>query len=204
MRPMPELKVEELPTGALLEYANNSKLHPHEQVDQIANSIQEFGFNDPIGVWENPKGELEVVEGHGRLMAAKKLGLDVVPVIRLNHLSDEQRRAYVHIHNKLNMNSGFDLEILNEELDSLDFNWDDFGWDAFDIAEIATSTDDFVPRSEEITAYSEKGEEELKSYNVIICCLDQEEEQWLAELLMEDGRLKRLYMAGELMERLNA
>ncbi len=79
MRPMPELTVEDMPTDELTPYARNAKIHTSEQVDQIAKSIEEFGFNDPIGVWDNPDGGLEIVEGHGRVLAAKKIGLEYVP-----------------------------------------------------------------------------------------------------------------------------
>lgn len=65
MRPMPELMIEELPVDELVPYAKNAKIHTTEQVQQIANSISEFGFNDPVGVWDSPDG-LEIVEGHGR------------------------------------------------------------------------------------------------------------------------------------------
>ena len=116
MRPMPELKVETVPTDALLEYRNNAKLHPSEQVDQIAQSIEEFGFNSPILAWHNDDGEPEIVAGHGRLMAAKKLGLTSLPVVFLDHMSEEQRRAYMLVDNQLTMNSGFDLDILSVEL----------------------------------------------------------------------------------------
>lgn len=78
MRPMPELTVEDMPTDELTPYARNAKIHTSEQVDQIAKSIEEFGFNDPIGVWDNPDGGLEIVEGHGRVLAAKKIGLEYV------------------------------------------------------------------------------------------------------------------------------
>lgn len=124
----PELTVEEMPTGDLVPYASNAKLHSKLQVEQIANSIEEFGFNDPIGVWENPQGELEIVEGHGRVLAAEKLGIETVSVIRLDHLTDEQRRAYTHVHNQTTLNSGFDLEILDAELETLDFDWESFGF----------------------------------------------------------------------------
>ena len=85
---------------------------PRWQVEQIANSIDQFGFNDPIGVWTNPQGVCEIVEGHGRLLAAQKLGIEKVPVIRLDHLDDDARRAYVHVHNQTTMTSGFDLDKL--------------------------------------------------------------------------------------------
>lgn len=206
MRPMPELKVRMEKVADLLPYARNAKLHPFEQVDQIAKSIDKYGMNDPVGVWHNDAGEMEIVEGHGRVLALKKLGIEECPVIYLDHLSDHQRREYVHVHNKLNMNSGFDFAVLSKELEDLadDFDMGDFGFDVFELGEAATELNDFQPRSEEIEEYSKRGEEELKSYNVIICCLDQEEQQWLSELLREDGRLKRLYMASELMERIDA
>lgn len=119
MRPMPQLEIVELPVSELVEYPNNAKEHPLEQVDQIANSISEFGNCDPIGCWHNEDGEPEIVEGHGRLMALRKLGIETAPVIFLDHLTDEQRRAYALVHNKLTMNSDFDTEMLEIELDAI-------------------------------------------------------------------------------------
>jgi ParB-like chromosome segregation protein Spo0J len=106
-----KLKIEYVPIDSIKEYKRNAKLHPDEQVEQICNSIRETGFNDPIGVWHG-----ECVEGHGRILAAKKLGMKEVPIIRLDELTDEQRRAYALAHNKLTMNSGFDIELLDMEL----------------------------------------------------------------------------------------
>ena len=200
MRPMPELEITTVKVDELVPYANNAKLHTAEQVDQIAASIEEFGNCDPIAIWHNADGEPEIVEGHGRLMALKKLGIEKAPVITLDHLSDEQRRAYTHIHNKTNMNTGFDIGILSVDINALDFAWDDFGFDAFDIADIATYQDDFQPRTKEINEYAEQGESQLKSYNVVICCLDDREQEWLSGFLNVEGRLKRLYMCSELME----
>lgn len=108
---MDKLKIEYVPIDSIKPYKNNAKLHPDEQVEQICNSIRETGFNDPIGVWHD-----EIVEGHGRLLAAEKLGMKEVPIIRLDDLTDEQRRAYMLAHNKLTMNSGFDIELLDMEL----------------------------------------------------------------------------------------
>ena len=106
-----KLKIEYVPIDSIKPYKRNAKLHPDEQIEQICNSIKETGFNDPIGVWHD-----EIAEGHGRLLAAKKLGMKEVPIIRLDELTDEQRRAYMLAHNKLTMNSGFDLELLDAEL----------------------------------------------------------------------------------------
>lgn len=106
-----------MPVRALRAYAGNAKKHPREQVEQIAESIREFGFLDPIAVW-GP--ENTVVEGHGRLQAAELLGLEEVPVIRLDHLTDEQRRAYTLVHNQLTLNSGYDLDALQAELEAIE------------------------------------------------------------------------------------
>ena len=116
------MTVEEVPTDELVPYANNAKVHTNEQVDQIVKSIEEFGFNDPIAVWHNEEGEMEIIEGHGRVLAAKKLGLGVLPVVTLDHLTNDQRRAYTHVHNQLTMNTGWDLDTLSFDLDELEKN----------------------------------------------------------------------------------
>ena len=123
------LEVEYLPTDTLVEYAGNAKVHTREQVGQIVKSIEEFGFNDPIAVWTNKDGKPEIVEGHGRLMAAKELGMDELPVIFLDRMSDEQRRAYTHVHNQLTMNTGWDVEKLEGDIEQLDFDWEGYGFD---------------------------------------------------------------------------
>lgn len=125
---MPELEVVKVRTEDLLEYRNNAKLHPSEQVEQIVASIEEFGFNSPILAWHNDSGEPEIVAGHGRLMAARKLGLDELPVVFLDHLSEEQRRAYILVDNKLTMNSDFDIPTLDLELMDISIDMSAFGF----------------------------------------------------------------------------
>lgn len=102
----------------LTAYKGNTKKHSPHQIQQIADSITEFGMNDPIGVWHHD-GKTIVVEGHGRLQACLKLGYEEVPIISLDHLNDEQRRAYGIIHNQLTMLSGFDIDRLTEELEAI-------------------------------------------------------------------------------------
>lgn len=109
------LKIEYMSIDDLAPYDGNAKLHPQKQVEQIAESIKEFGFNDPIAIDENGT----IIEGHGRVLAAQMLGMDNVPVIRLDGLTDEQKRAYTLVHNQLTMNSGFDIEQLQIELGSI-------------------------------------------------------------------------------------
>ena len=126
---MKKLKIEYLKLADLKEYKNNAKIHTPEQVEQIKKSIEEFGMNDPIALWKNN----EIIEGHGRLLACQELGIKEVPVIRLDELTDEQRRAYMNVHNQLTMNTGFDFEKLAEELASITgIDMQDFGFNLED------------------------------------------------------------------------
>ena len=124
---MNKLKIEYLKKEELRPYANNAKIHTDEQVEQIKKSIEEFGFNDPIAIWH----ENEIVEGHGRLLAVMQMDdIKEVPVIRLDNLTDEQRKAYILVHNKLTMNTGFDFSKLEIELDGIaDIDMGVFGFD---------------------------------------------------------------------------
>ena len=121
------MEIVKIKIGDLKPYEKNAKKHPQEQIEQIKKSILEFGMNDPIAVW----GEDNlIVEGHGRLEALKQLGVEEVDCIRLDHLTDEERKAYTLAHNKLTMNSDFDFDILNEELeDILNIDMSDFGFE---------------------------------------------------------------------------
>lgn len=130
---MAELKIEYLQTADLRAYVNNAKEHPAEQIEQIKKSIEQFGFNDPIAIWHDN----EVIEGHGRLIAATELGIEQVPVIRLDDLNDEQRRAYMLVHNKLTMNSDFNLDLLALELDGItDIKMEDFGFQDINVDDV--------------------------------------------------------------------
>lgn len=113
-------------------YEFNAKLHPDSQIKQIVNSITEFGFNDPIAVDE----DMVILEGHGRLLAAKQLKLNTVPVIKITGLTEPQKIAYRLAHNKINANSGFDLSLLQVDfgvLESHDFDTTITGFSALDI-----------------------------------------------------------------------
>lgn len=126
---MNQMKIEYLPVASLHPYERNAKQHPPEQVEHIANSIREFGFRQPLVV----DAENVVVIGHGRLMAAEKLGLDTVPVVRADDLSEAQIKALRLADNKTN-ESGWDLDILDDEIDILkgDFDMQDFGFELND------------------------------------------------------------------------
>jgi DNA modification methylase len=109
-------KIDRLSVEKLIPYAKNSRTHSAEQVAQIAASIKEFGFNNPVLIDEDNG----IIAGHGRVMAAQKLGLQAVPCIRLAHLSDIQRKAYVIADNRLALNAGWDDQMLTLELQELD------------------------------------------------------------------------------------
>ena len=137
-----QLKIEYVDINSIKPYHNNAKLHPEEQIEQIKKSIEQFGMDDPIGIWKD-----EIVEGHGRLIACKQLGYTEVPIIRLDHLTDEERKAYTLAHNKLTINSDFDLDLLNEELGNFDtIDMSDFGFDIdLDLNEEQEIVEDEVP-----------------------------------------------------------
>lgn len=116
-----ELKIEYIEIEKLKHFENNSKIHTKEQIEHIANSIKEFGFNDPLGI----AGDDNVVlEGNGRVEAAKLLGLQKLPCVRLDHMTKEEQQAYVIAHNSLNLETGFDNEILLNELQKLQSSLD--------------------------------------------------------------------------------
>ena len=132
------LKIEYVGIDSIQPYENNARSHGKEDVKAIVKSIEEFGFNDPIGVWNN-----QIVEGHGRLLAAKELGMKEVPIIRLDELTDEQRKAYALAHNKTAELSGWDFDVLASELQEItDIDMTEFG---FFIPEISLSENEEEP-----------------------------------------------------------
>jgi len=110
-----KLKVIYIPIHQIHAYEQNAKLHPKEQVKQIVDSIKEFGFNDPIAI----DADGTIIEGHGRLLAAQSMALKEVPTITLDDMTETQKKAYIIAHNKLTMNSGFDFDILKDEVRSI-------------------------------------------------------------------------------------
>ena len=114
---MNDLKIVMLPVDCITPYENNTRKHTQRDVDQIKDSIRADGFNDPIGVW-GPDNV--IVEGHGRLQAAKQLGMKEVPCIRLDHLTDEQRKEYAIRHNRSAEFSTWDFQMLEQEMAELE------------------------------------------------------------------------------------
>jgi hypothetical protein len=113
-----EMEIQYINIDEIVEYKNNVKIHTQEQIEQIMTSIERYGNNDPIAIDENNV----IIEGHGRYLALKELGEIEIPVIQLKHLTEEQKREYILVHNKLTMNTGFDIEKLKAELETIDFD----------------------------------------------------------------------------------
>ena len=137
-----KLRIEYLPLNALTPYERNARAHGKDDVEEIVKSIKKYGMNDPIGVW----GEKNIiVEGHGRLIASRKAGLKEVPVIHLDHLSDEERREYAILHNKTAELSVWDWDALAMELSELDFSDFEIDWGLpnFDASEDAAYEDNY-------------------------------------------------------------
>jgi ParB-like chromosome segregation protein Spo0J len=134
------LEIKYLPIDALVPYSRNPRTHSEEQVAQIAASIREFGFTNPILI----DGKNGIIAGHGRFAAAKELGLDQVPCIDLSHLTDDQRRALVIADNKIALNGGWNDELLRLELTDLKELGADLeltGFDAMELADIMLGKD---------------------------------------------------------------
>ena len=141
---MEQLKIVYLPPGDLTPYEHNARKHAEEDLATIRASVEQFGFLDPIGIWGDKN---VIVEGHGRQLVALEKGMDKVPCIRLDELTDEQRRAYALAHNKTAEMSGWDFTELEAELAELemDFDMSEFGFTQTD----TTALDDlFAPAPE--------------------------------------------------------
>ena len=166
-------KIEYVSIDTLIPYARNARTHSDVQVAQIAASITEFGWTNPILV-DGAKG---VIAGHGRLLAARKLRHDEVPVIELSHLTDTQKRAYIIADNKLSLNAGWDDEVLSVELEQLDGA-------GFDLTLTGFNKEESLELLNDDTKIAEN--EELNAvYEVIVECKGESEQQEVYEYLQE-------------------
>lgn len=158
MKDFPEYKTANL--DDLVPYARNSRTHSKEQVSQIAASIKEFGFLNPIIV----DGTNGIVAGHGRVLAAQKLGMTKVPIIEASHLTENQKRAYVIADNKLAMNADWDNDLLKVELEALESAGFDISITGFSVDEHAelfnvnTQADNPYTRKVDAPLYEPKNE----------------------------------------------
>ena len=179
------------PLDRLRPYERNARTHSPEQVAQIAASIQEFGFTNPLLV----DGADGILAGHGRLAAAKDMGLAEVPVIVLDHLSAAQRKAYVLADNQLALNAGWDTELLQSEVMALNLADFDLSLLGFDEDRIAGLLDpEGIDREDDgpPTGADDPGKEYRQKYAVAVECADEAEQESVYEKLNGEGYACRL------------
>lgn len=167
-RIMQELKIEYLSVEDLKPYERNTRKHEKKDIDNIARSIEKYGMNDAVGIWGK---ENIIVEGHGRVLACKQLGIKTVPCVRLDHLSDEERREYAIAHNATAELSDWG-DILTDELADLDLSDFDF---------------DFGIEKEKVETNQRQEISLNETISVIIECVDDEEAETIFEKLSEEG-----------------
>lgn len=175
------LRIDYIKIEELKPYKNNAKIHTTEQIEQIKKSIKDYGMNDPIGVWKDNT----IIEGHGRLEACKQLGYKEVPIIRLENLTDEERKAYTLIHNQTTMNTGFDIELLNDELEDITIDLSDYGFEDFKLDELEEPkeiVEDEIPEIEEDNIKSKLGDI-YELGNHILMCGDSTKKEDIEKLL---------------------
>lgn len=158
-----QLEVEYRALDSLIPYANNARTHSEDQVAQIAASIKEFGWTNPVLV----DGDSGVIAGHGRILGARKLGIDEIPVIELSGLSDAQKRAYVLADNKLAQNAGWDNDLLSIELGGLGDEGFDLQLTGFHFGEISSLQLDANDPYEEWTGMPEFDHDDKTAFRTV-------------------------------------
>lgn len=177
-------KIEHRSVDSLRPYARNARTHSDEQVQKIAASIAEFGFNNPILV--DARGG--IIAGHGRLEAAKLLGMETVPVVELTHLTDSQKRAYILADNRLALDAGWDEEILAAELADLqieDFDLDIIGFSDDELEGLLVAGEPIL-EGDQTRDVGNGGSGELR-YQVVVDCDDESHQGRLMERLEKEG-----------------
>lgn len=147
------MDIEIIPLSKIKPYEKNAKKHPQKQIEQIKLSIEQYGFNDPLAVDENNM----LIEGHGRYQALKQMGVKEAECIRLTNLTEQQKKAYILVHNKLTMNTGFETSLLEEELASIT---------DFDMSEFDFTLPDLEPNEEDDGYYGDARETTYNAYNL--------------------------------------
>lgn len=176
--------IKKIKVNDLIPYANNSRLHSDEQVLQIASSIKEFGFLNPIIV----DGDNGIIAGHGRVMAAKKLGIDELPCIDASHLTEAQKKAYIIADNKLALNAEWDSDLLKIEIESLqedDFKLDLLGFDVDELNGILGF--DGIAEEDEEESEQDYEDKYKEQYGVIIMCKSAEEQEKVFNKMQQNG-----------------
>jgi ParB-like chromosome segregation protein Spo0J len=167
-------------TADLIPYARNSRTHSDAQLAKLAASIREFGFLNPIIV----DGQNGIIAGHGRVMAAQKLGMETLPCIEAAHLTDAQRRAYVIADNRMALDAGWDDELLKVELRDLDAVGFDLTLTGFEVDEMAALFDELVDNN------NQEKEQNLEEHeNQLLLQFESEPqlEEWFSKFEQMDG-----------------
>lgn len=175
------MKIESVELSQIIPYAKNSKEHPQEQIEQIKASIEDCGYNDLIAIDENNV----IIEGHGRWQALRELGYTEIEVVRLEHLSEEKKKKYRILHNKLTMNSDFDFDMLEKEL--ADMSEDEKAFFGFDMFE-----EEFEEEEEEERPEVRFTESLNEKHNYIVLYFDNEVDWLQAETVFGIQRVKEL------------
>jgi len=175
---MSGLKVEYKNIKELIPYCNNSRTHSDEQVLQIASSIKEFGFTNPVLI----DGQGGIIAGHGRIMAAQKLKMDEVPTITLSDLSEAQKKAYIIADNQLALNAGWDKELLRVEFAELEELGFDLELTGFSVDEMANIFDDSEQKDTEPAEQSY-----AETFSIVVECESEEEQERIFNRLDSEG-----------------
>ena len=162
------LKIEYIGTEDLTPYDRNCKIHTPEQIKHIAASIEQFGFNDPLGIWGKDN---VILEGNGRLEALRLLGIKDAPCIRLDHMNEEERKAYIIAHNHLNLETGFDEKELLLQLQELQ--------NSVDLKRLGIEMDKYVSQLKELE------KKELRPYSRVhyLISLDLNDNDKIVDIL---------------------
>jgi ParB-like chromosome segregation protein Spo0J len=185
-------------------YSGNPRIHPDSQIEKLVISIQQFGFVQPLLI----DGEFNLIAGHGRLIAAKKIGMAQVPSIVIDHLSEREKKALIITDNKLSELSKWDFEKLADEVSELvglDFDVDNLGFDEQEIESLLQDEPDLLPASAPKTIHvesydrvesGEKSGQPEKLFQLIVACDDMADQNKLARKLKKEGRTVKKMTSG--------
>lgn len=187
-------RYENVPIKQLKPYENNARTHSEKQIEKIVNSIQEFGFINPVLIDSN----YGIIAGHGRVEGAKKLGMDEVPCLFIEDLTDEQKRAYIIADNKLALDAGWDYELLQLELNELDDLNFDFTLTGFDSLELDDESLFSMDDISEVDGYDSNEDDReyftktftfpLEKKDQIICYLKVHQNEIVEQIIKESER----------------
>ena len=188
-------RYENVPIKQLKPYKNNARTHSEKQIEKIANSIQEFGFINPVLI----DSDYGIIAGHGRVKGAEKLGMVDVPCLFVEDLTDEQKRAYIIADNKLALDAGWDYELLQLELNELDDLGFDFTLTGFDDLELDDESLFSMDELTEVDGYNEHDDDReyftktftfpIEKKNQIICYLKVHQNEIVEQIIKESERL---------------